>query len=159
MEVESTSETSVNFYRTTRRNNPMTAMFILASVKTCNLARLLKVNSVEMDYDKLEWTWKETVIYLLMHKVQSCSQMTRHGPQRHTLERSPYECQGNSVEQRILSEDVNESNEEARIVKMETIWRHPWRQGKEVLSIWRKHWRNSQKRHKKQTGFESIEVE
>jgi hypothetical protein len=34
MEAESTSESSVNFYKTTRRNIPETAMFILAAVKT-----------------------------------------------------------------------------------------------------------------------------
>jgi hypothetical protein len=34
MEASSTSETSVNFYQTTRRNNPEEAIFILAAVRT-----------------------------------------------------------------------------------------------------------------------------
>jgi hypothetical protein len=34
MEAASTSETSVKFYQPTQLNNPKTAIFILASVKT-----------------------------------------------------------------------------------------------------------------------------
>jgi hypothetical protein len=35
--IASTSETSVNFYQTTRRNNPGEAIFILAAVGTSDL--------------------------------------------------------------------------------------------------------------------------
>jgi hypothetical protein len=37
MEAESTTETSVNIYQTTRRNNPEDSYFILAAVRTSNL--------------------------------------------------------------------------------------------------------------------------
>jgi hypothetical protein len=39
MEAVSTSETSVNFYQTTRRNIPEDSHFILVAVRTWNLAR------------------------------------------------------------------------------------------------------------------------
>jgi hypothetical protein len=40
MEAESTSETSANFYQTTRRYNPEEAIFILAAVRTSHSTKL-----------------------------------------------------------------------------------------------------------------------
>jgi hypothetical protein len=37
LEAASTSETTVNFNHTTRRNNPEDSIFILAAVRTLNL--------------------------------------------------------------------------------------------------------------------------
>jgi hypothetical protein len=47
MEEASTSETSVHFYQTTRRNNAEDSIFVLATMGTSNLTGSLPVKKIE----------------------------------------------------------------------------------------------------------------
>jgi hypothetical protein len=50
IEAASTSETSVNFYQTMRRNNPEEDIFIFAAVRTSNLTKLCMFPAIYRNY-------------------------------------------------------------------------------------------------------------